>query len=156
MIIVYEYFIYRLSNKESRGLCIIFRYFRIGFALQTQIKAKLDEYRYEKNWLNKHTTVCPCTDVLVGFFQLGRVRSYNLWRHILHTHSKNILFVLQTDCTFLLFLFKWIQRREKNILNIYLFIFILDTGLNSHAYTYLIDKKFTVTIITIKETLKAF
>ena len=51
----------------------------------------------------------------VGFIHHGRMTSYNLWRHILHTHSKSILHVLHTDCTFLLFysFFQWIQRRQK-------------------------------------------
>ena len=44
--------------------------------------------------------------------------------------------MLHTDCTFFLFysFFKWIQRRQKiNVKKVYLFTFILRTGLNSHA-----------------------
>ena len=49
----------------------------------------------------------------VGFIHHDRVTSYNLWRHILHIHSKSRLYVIDTDCTFLLFFFQMNTETRK-------------------------------------------
>ena len=66
----------------------------------------------------------------VGFIHHGRMTSYNLLRHILHTHSKSRLCVLHTDSCFN----EYRDDKKINVNIVYLFTFILDTGLNSHAY----------------------
>ena len=123
MVTFSELFIYRSLNTEGLGfscycacLCIIFKYFETKNGL---CAAKLVEYKY-KNVFHSRGSL---------------FHSYNLWRHILHTHIKSTLYVLHTDCPFLLFfLYLWIQRQQRIIIiKVNLFTFILYTALYSHA-----------------------
>ena len=114
---------------------------RIGFA--QQLKRNLLNINMKINWYFKPSTLYALAPVYfivgeISFIHHSWMTSYNLRCHILHTHNKNRLHVHPTDCNFfsLLSFFKWIQRRQKiNVIKVYLFTFILDTGLNSHALT---------------------
>ena len=106
--------------------------------IKYKVKRNLFYINMKINWYFKPSMPLHLYFIVgkAGFIHHGRMISYNLWRHILHTHSKSRLYVLQTDCTFFLFYssFKWIQGRQNiYVKKVYLFTFILDTGLNSHA-----------------------
>ena len=89
---------------------------RIGFAQQIQVKPKLVEYKYENKLVFQAKYALAAQYFIVwevGFIHHDRVTSYNLWRHILHMHSKSRLYVIDTDSTFLLFFFQMNTETRK-------------------------------------------
>ena len=121
---VSELFIYRWYNKKGWGflckcacICVIFTYFGTKNRIYTANTSLLN-MNLKINWYFKPSMpLRQCFLIVgeVGFIHHGRMTSYNLWRHLLHTHSQVyfMCFILIAHF-FFFFLFSMNTETTKN------------------------------------------